>query len=368
VKVICRCRPLESCCSKDKARSREDERAVVAIDGSTLEVREPGSFAQPRKFVMDYVFGESTTTSDVFAALRGPARRAAYGSASAVLAYGPTGAGKTHTMYGDSADPGLVPRAASELLMHAGGLPVRVSMLELHNDLLVDLLLPPMSSVPSPPATRSAVERRPSPPPLEVRGGGCASMATIEGAREVAGTSVASILTTVRIGLARRQVAETRLNATSSRSHLIVVLAVGSGRLTLVDLAGVERVKRSGVEGTMLRQAQCINRSLQSLGDVIEALRRGSAHVPYRNSLLSRIVSGALGGGAETAVVVCITPTHECRDEAVTALCFAERLRRIPAASGNNPNATSRTVPAHRGDARSPSRSPGGQTKNQCVT
>jgi len=278
-----------------------------------------------RRFAVDATFGENSKTGDIFFALRGLVRRAALGGTSSVICYGPTGTGKTHTMYGDPREPGLVLRAIAELLGAAAGKPVRTSMVELHNEALFDLLVQKTNQNGScrPTGSQTAL--------LEVRGGSGGTMANIEGAREIPGTSVASLLATIRSGLMRRQVASTMVNATSSRSHVVVVFRVGTGQLTLVDLAGMERVKRSGAEGSVLKEAQSINRSLQSLSDVVDALRRGASHVPVRNSRLARLISGALGGGAETAVVVCVAPGAAERDEAVAALCFADRVRRIAA-------------------------------------
>ena len=49
-----------------------------------------------------------------------------------------------------------------------------------------------------------------------------------------------------------------------------------------MDLAGSERVNKSGVTGTAMREAQHINKSLSALGDVLEALDKNSKHIPYR--------------------------------------------------------------------------------------
>lgn len=59
---------------------------------------------------------------------------------------------------------------------------------------------------------------------------------------------------------------------------------VWSSKLHLIDLAGSERVSRSGAEGDRLKEAAAINKSLSALGDVVFALQQRSSHVPYRNS------------------------------------------------------------------------------------
>ena len=83
--------------------------------------------------------------------------------------------------------------------------------------------------------------------------------------------------------------------------------AVSRGKLHLIDLAGSERLKRSGVSEQAKKEALSINKSLSALGEVIAARASKRAHTPYRNSTLTFLLQDALSGDSKMALFVCIS-------------------------------------------------------------
>ena len=150
-------------------------------------------------------------------------------------------------------------------------------------------------------------------------------------------TSLEEIMSIISLGLRVRATHETKMNATSSRSHTIFSINVVqrekstqnaiSGNLHLVDLAGSERLKKSESQGIRLKEALHINSSLTCLGKVIMALDPTSVnnHIPYRESKLTRILQNSLGGNSYTSVLAAIHPHQSHYEECLSTLksfCF----------------------------------------------
>merc|ERR1712228_706177 len=140
-------------------------------------------------------------------------------------------------------------------------------------------------------------------------------------------------------GNKQRTVAATAMNSESSRSHLVLVIKIVSvnretkeqmrGKLVLCDLAGSERLKKAQAEKDQEKEAIEINKSLTALGDVIEALTKGSKMIPYRNHKLTQLMQDSLGGSAKTLMFVNCSPACSNLSETLMSLKYASRAKKI---------------------------------------
>ncbi|XP_023643537.1 kinesin-like protein KIN-14P [Capsella rubella] len=282
-----------------------------------------------RQFKFNKVYSPTATQADVFSDIRPLVRSALDGYNVCIFAYGQTGSGKTYTMTGpDGAseeDWGVNYRALNDLFKisqsRKGNISyeVGVQMVEIYNEQVLDLL------------SADNTQKK-----LGILSTTQQNGLAVPDASMYPVTSTSDVITLMDIGLQNRAVGCTALNERSSRSHSIVTVHVrgkdmktGSvlyGNLHLVDLAGSERVDRSEVTGDRLREAQHINKSLSSLGDVIFSLASKNAHVPYRNSKLTQILQSSLGGRAKTLMFVQLNPDAISYSESMSTLKFAERV------------------------------------------
>ncbi len=81
-----------------------------------------------------------------------------------------------------------------------------------------------------------------------------------------------------------------------------------TSKLFLIDLAGSEKVSKTGAEGKVLEEAKKINLSLTNLGKVIKHLAEKNNHIPYRDSKLTRVLKDSLGGNSKTTLIVTCSP------------------------------------------------------------
>lgn len=253
-----------------------------------------------------------------------------------IFAYGQTGTGKTYTMSGDmtdtlgilSDDAGIIPRTLYSLFhkLEDTESTVKCSFIELYNEELRDLLAADDN-------TKLKIYEN------EKKG----HLGTlVQGMEETYIDSASTGIKLLQMGSHKRQVAATKCNDLSSRSHTVFTITVlikrttesgedyvSSGKLNLVDLAGSENIGRSGAENKRATEAGLINKSLLTLGRVINALVDKSSHIPYRESKLTRLLQDSLGGRTKTCIIATVSPAKTNLEETISTLDYAFRAKNI---------------------------------------
>ncbi|KAL2088576.1 hypothetical protein ACEWY4_015475 [Coilia grayii] len=323
IRVFCRVRPVSQ-----SEMDTMDAKNMVTFDSDDDSLLYLSNKGKPMTFELDKVFPPQATQEEVFQEVQALVTSCIDGFNVCIFAYGQTGSGKTYTMEGVPEDPGINQRALRLLFAEVSDKKpdwdynISVSMVEIYNETLRSLLGENLND-------KLDIKMCPD-------GSG---QLYVPGLTEFAVESVEDINRVLELGHMNRATACTNLNDHSSRSHALLIVTVAgfnsstghrtSGKLNLVDLAGSERITKSGAEGCRLREAQCINKSLAALGDVINALRSRQSHVPFRNSRLTYLLQDSLSGDSKTLMMVQVSPLDINVSESVCSLKFAQRVRNV---------------------------------------
>ena len=287
-----------------------------------------------------------------------------------LFAYGQTGSGKTYSMMGYGPDAGVTPRLCDELFKTAFDLQeqgavatkdglttttitVEASYLEIYNEIVKDLL-----AVKGTEGESLKIRQHPK------------TGVFVEGLRKLSVQSKDGIVELLDEGQTLRSVAATQMNATSSRSHAILMLtitrtsttvsdqdgkevtttSVKTGKLSLVDLAGSERAASTGATGDTLTEGANINKSLSFLGMCLSRLaeiaEKGekAGHIPFRDSSLTFLLSENLGGNSKTSMLANISPAEINFDETLSTLRFAQVTKKVKNHAVVNENPTAKLI------------------------
>ncbi|KAE8038952.1 hypothetical protein FH972_011412 [Carpinus fangiana] len=342
VQVLVRCRPL----SDDELRVHTP--VVISCNEGRREVSAIQNIANKqidRSFFFDKVFGPTSQQKELYDQAVSPiVNEVLEGYNCTIFAYGQTGTGKTYTMEGGArkkngefpSDAGVIPRAVKQIfdILEAQNAEysMKVTFLELYNEEITDLLALEESS-------KYIDDKSKKPIALMEDGKGGVF---VRGLEEEIVCTANEIYKILEKGSAKRRTAETLLNKQSSRSHSIFSITIHikectpegeemikCGKLNLVDLAGSENISRSGAREGRAREAGEINKSLLTLGRVINALVEHSGHVPYRDSKLTRLLRDSLGGKTKTCIIATISPSIHCLEETLSTLDYAHRAKNI---------------------------------------
>ncbi|RGP76228.1 kinesin family member 11 [Fusarium longipes] len=353
IQVVVRCR------GRNEREVRENSNVVVTADsvrGKVVELSMGSNALSNRSYNFDRVFSQAADQYMVFDDTVKPILdEMLAGYNCTIFAYGQTGTGKTYTMSGDmtdtmgmlSDDAGIIPRVLQTLFtkleLENAESTIKCSFIELYNEELRDLLA---SDEGAKLKIFDDTSRR-----------GHAST-IVQGMEEKHIKNAAEGVKVLQEGSLKRQVAATKCNDLSSRSHTVFTITtyvrkpnehgvdalVSAGKLNLVDLAGSENIQRSGAENKRAAEAGLINKSLLTLGRVINALVDKSSHIPYRESKLTRLLQDSLGGRTKTCIIATISPAKSNLEETISTLDYAFRAKNIKNKPQMNPMVEKKTL------------------------
>ncbi|XP_075671673.1 kinesin-like protein KIN-12F [Castanea sativa] len=333
VKVVVRIRPVN-----------QADQVVKKVSSDTLSVED-------RKFRFDSVIDSNAKQEDVFQLVGVPlVKNALAGYNASILSYGQTGSGKTYTMWGPpsamvedpsaSSHQGIVPRIFQMLFSeiqkeqeNSEGKQInfqcRCSFLEIYNEQIGDLLDP--------------IQRN-----LEIKDDAKNGL-YVENLTEEYVTSYEDVTQILIKGLSSRKVGATSLNSKSSRSHIVFTFIIESwckgtsskcfnssktSRITLVDLAGLDRNKVDDVGRQGVKEGKHVKKSLSQLGHLVNILAKAaqsgnSEDITYRGSCLTHLMQESLGGNSKLTVLCAISPENKNSGDTLRTLRFGQRVKFI---------------------------------------
>ncbi|KAK1406964.1 hypothetical protein QVD17_38574 [Tagetes erecta] len=340
VKVIARIRPPNSHEKGDYTVRKVSDDSVAVGD---------------RRFTLDAVLDSKSSQEDVFQSVGvSMVKSAMAGYNTLMLGYGQTGSGKTYTLWGPPSamledqptggNQGIVPRIFQMLFAEiqreqdqAEGKQInyqcRCSFLEIYNEQIGDLLDPTQRN-------------------LEIKDDAKHGF-YVENLTEEYVMGYEDVTQILIKGLSNRKIGATSINSKSSRSHIVFTCVIESwckgtasknfgssktSRITLVDLAGLEKNKTNDTGRVCVKEGEFVRKSISQLGNLVNSLASSSQFgetkdIPYNDSCLTHLLKESLGGNSKLTVICAISPDDKSSAETISTLRFARRAKLIR----NNP-------------------------------
>ena len=372
IKVAIRIRPFlpnEDPSNKAINLIPEDENTIILY-------KEPQIF----QGTFNQIFSDNSTQKDVFKFIKPCLLNIQKGINCTILAYGQTGTGKTYTMFGgdwsfneesnyinsniknenenkkdellqnqividkNNEYNGIVPNLIMELYNifnneinkeneeknneNKDNIIVTCSYIQIYNEKIYDLL--DFSSL-----DQSSNENNKKISSLKLKTDKKIGL-IIDGANELRAPSYTDVFDILESGEINRKIRQTNKNNMSSRSHTIFMINIEDNishyksKIKLCDLAGSERYNSPNVyKKEHINEMKNINKSLFTLGNVINALAQKKKYVPYKDSKLTRILEDSLKGNSSIYLIATISPNEKNIDETYHTLKFADRAHSI---------------------------------------
>ena len=297
---------------------------------------------------------------------------------SCIMTYGQTGSGKTYTMMGKynpkvvvggDGDEGVIPRVCCDLFdilerknneelvkpeAERIQYRVEVNFVEIYMEKVRDLLDPSLQSARGREVmTEARIRQDPESGPF------------VDGVTKYRVENWGHCCTLLERGSKHRTTCATLVHQQSSRSHAIFQITVvqqsvvpgkdrytpsttkvKAARINLVDLAGSER----GGFTDYVKESAKINKSLLALRRVIDSLverqrimleiakaeieglplpDKTLPQVPFRDSVLTWLLSDSIGGNARTTMVATLSPLEKNYNDTLATLTWSSKARNL---------------------------------------
>ena len=370
IKVAIRIRPFLS----NEDSSNQAIQIVPEDDNTIILYKQPEIF----QGTFNQIFSSDSTQKDVFNFIKPCLINIQSGINCTILAYGQTGTGKTYTMFGNdwsfnennlninlnnNNEMGLYGNNSDELLKNQividknseynGIIPnlimelynlykekekkentnkiITCSYIQIYNEKIYDLL-----DIYSEKNIEENINiKNNSKKELKLKHDKIKGL-IIEDANEILVPSFLDIFDILEAGENNRKIRQTTKNNMSSRSHTIFIISIEDNishikcKIKLCDLAGSERCKTSEkYEKEHMNELKNINKSLFTLGNVINALASKKKYIPYKDSKLTRILEDSLRGNSSIYLIANISPNEKNINETFQTLKFADRAHNI---------------------------------------
>ncbi|XP_065848054.1 kinesin-like protein KIN-6 isoform X2 [Euphorbia lathyris] len=305
--------------AKDQTDKKKNNEVCVSVNDSQSVTLAPPQALQDSKRIksvvyegFSHVFASDISQSEVYEKMVKPlVEEFLNGKSGMLAALGPSGSGKTHTVFGTGREPGMVPLALQHIFKQPQGKQSRsfyISIFEISSEGKAEKIFD-----------------------LSPDGAGLSmQQSAIKGIQEVPITSAEQAESLIASAMLKRATAMTNTNSQSSRSQCIInIHSLGnkSNReldvqpndavLTVVDLAGAERERRTGNQGSRLLESNFINNTSMVFGLCLRSLLEHQKNPKkplqkhFQNSLLTRYLRDYLEGKKRMALILTVKPGEE---------------------------------------------------------
>ncbi|KAI3716562.1 hypothetical protein L1987_67526 [Smallanthus sonchifolius] len=319
---------------RDYPDRKEKPVSVLQVnpDGHSVRVRTEIGY---RDFTLDGVSSSEDQDLDAFykSFVQSRINGVKMGDKCTIMMYGPTGSGKSHTMFGCAKQQGIVYRSLRDILRNGDedeidekkvGF-VQVTVLEIYNEEIYDLLSTNTGnggfSIGWSSKTNASKVK------LEVMG------KKAKNATFISGTEAGKISKEIQKVEKRRIIKSTFCNERSSRSHCMIILDVPTvgGRLMLVDMAGSENIEQAGQIGFEAKmQTAKINQGNIALKRVVESIANGDSHVPFRDSKLTMLLQDSFEDDkSKILMILCASPDPKEMHKTISTLEYGAKAKCI---------------------------------------